>query len=560
MELSELWTRIPLVDQLRGYQPAWLKSDLAAGLSVAAVSLPTAIAYPVIAGLPIETGLFATIFSLVGYALFGPSRHLMVGPDTATCIMLGSILTTLGAVQAAEREPIALSLTLAVGCLCFVAGALRLGFIANFLSRPILVGFLAGISISLIIGQIGRLTALKLEASGWVGSVLELFTRLNQIHWPTFLIGAGTLVVLRLVRAWKPALPMALFAIAICIGLSAMLGLEKYGVAVLGPLPAISFRAMAPSLSSAANLNFLGGALAITLVGFGSGIVTARSFAMKRHRDVDADQELVGFGAANIVSGLFGGFPVTASDSRSAVNFAVGGKTQLTALVAAFSFAIAVVYVSGALTYLPLATLGAILVSAAIDLIDLREFRTLLRLSRAEFCFALITTLAVLAVGVLQGVFISITATLAHLLWIAARPRVALLGRIAGSPGLYKLHRYPEARAIPGMTIVVLEAPLVFFNADFVKHRLLKLTRALRPEDKWFVVDAAAVNMLDSTGVEKLEEIRASLAARGIALGLADLNTGARQMVDRAELSERLGEGMIFSSAEAAAVVFEARK
>lgn len=560
MKVTDLWNKIPLVDQLRGYQPAWLKSDVGAGLSVAAVSLPTAIAYPVIAGLPIETGLFATIFSLVGYACFGPSRHLMVGPDTATCIMLGSILTTLGLVQAAEREPVALALTLAVGCLCFVAGALRLGFIANFLSRPILVGFLAGISISLIIGQIGRMTALKLAASGIVGSILELLSRLHEIHWPTFLIGAGTLVVLRLVRAWKPALPTPLFAIAVCIGLSAMFDFQAQGVAVLGPLPAISFHLMTPALSSAVKLDFLGGALAITLVSFASGIVTARSFAMKRHRDVDADQELVGFGAANIVSGAFGGFPVTASDSRSAVNFAIGGKTQVTALVAASSFAIAVVYVSSALTYLPLATLGAILISAAIDLIDLHEFRVLLRLSRAEFCFAVITTLTVLAVGVLQGVFISITATLAHLLWIASRPRIALLGRIAGSPGLYKLHRYAEARAIPGMTIVVLEAPLVFFNADFVKHRLLKIARTLRPEDKWFVLDAAAVNMLDSTGVGKLEEIRASLAERGVAFGIADLNSGAKRIVDRAGLSKGLGEAMIFPSAEAAAAVFEARK
>lgn len=560
MTLSELSSTIPIVEQVRAYKRDWIRSDVAAGLSVAAVSLPTAIAYPVIAGLPIETGLFATIFSLVGYALFGPSRQLMVGPDTATCIMLGSILTTLGAVAVEERVAVSLTLTLAVGCLCFIAGALRLGFLANFLSRPILVGFLAGISISLIFGQIGRLTALKLAASGIVGSIVELLMRLNEIHWPTLSIGVGTLVVLRLVRWWKPALPMPLVAIVVCVALSAMLDLQKYGVAILGALPAISFHVQAPSLSPVASLDFLGGALAIMLVGFGSGIVTARSFAMKRHRDVDADRELVGFGAANIVSGLFGGFPVTASDSRSAVNFAVGGRTQLTALVAAFSFAVAVVYVGKALAYLPLATLGAILISAAIDLIDLREFRALRQLSRAEFCFALITTLSVLAVGVLQGVFISITATLAHLLWIATRPRLALLGRIAGSPGLYKLHRYAEAQPIAGMTIVVLEGPLVFFNADFVKHRLLKIARALRPGEQWLVLDAAGLNMLDSTGVEKLEDVRAVLAGRGVAFGLADLNTRAKRMVDRAELSKRLGEAMIFSSAEAAAAVFEARE
>lgn len=559
MMLTDLWKRIPVLDQMRDYQPTWIKTDLAAGLSVAVVSLPTAIAYPVIAGLPIETGLFATIFSLIGYALFGPSRHLMVGPDTATCIMLASILTTLGVKEAGDRQVVSVALTMLVGGLCFAAGALRFGFLANFLSRPILVGFLAGISISLIIGQMSRLTAVPIKGDGLVGPIAEMLSRLRDVHGPTFLVGAGTLLLLRLGRSWKPNLPMSLIAIVLCIAISYLLDLAGKGVAVLGTLPQLSFHIAAPSLRSIANLDFLGGALAIMLVGFGSGIITARSFAMKRHRDVDADAELIGFGAANIASGLFGGFPVTASDSRSAVNFAMGGQTQLTALVAGISFAVAVVFIGGPLAYLPMATLGAILVSAAIDLVDLHEFRTLLRLSPVEFGFALVTTMTVLIVGVLQGVFISITATLAHLLWIASRPRLALLGRIPGSVGLYKLHRYAAAHPIPGITIVVLEAPLVFFNADFVKHRLLKIARGLGAADKWFILDAAAVNMLDTTGVEKLEEVRTALAVRGIALGLADLNTSATQMVSRAGLAQKLGDGMIFSSAEAAAAIFEAR-
>jgi len=559
MKLSAIWREISILDQLQGYQASWFRFDLAAGLSVAAVSLPTAIAYPAIAGLPIEAGLFATIFSLIGYALLGPSRHLMVGPDTGTCIMLASILTALGAKGPAERELISISLTLVVGCLCFLAGALRLGFLANFLSRPILVGFLAGISISLIIGQIGRMTAVPLEASGLVGPIVELLRRLPEIHWPTFLVGAVTLILLRLSRSWKPGLPAPLLAIVLGVILSAALNLAGHGVAVLGPLPEIAFALAPPSFKSVANIDFLGGALAVMLVGFGSGIITARSFAMKRHRDVEADRELVGFGAANIASGLFGGFPVTASDSRSAVNFAIGGRTQLTALIAATSFGMAVVFVGNILAYLPMAILGAILVSAAIDLIDLREFRTLLQLSPTEFFFAVVTTLGVLIVGVLQGVFISITATLAHLLWTASRPRLALLGRIPGRVGLYKLHRYADARPVAGLTIVVLESILVFFNADFVKHRLMKIAKSAPAGEKWLVLDAAGLNMLDSTGVEKLEEVRRYLAERGISFGLADLNTAVRLMVDRAGLSQRLGEQMIFPSAEAAAAIFEVR-
>jgi MFS superfamily sulfate permease-like transporter len=218
-----------------------------------------------------------------------------------------------------------------------------------------------------------------------------------------------------------------------------------------------------------------------------------------------------------------------------------------------------VLFIANLLAYLPAAILGAVLVSAAIDLIDLKEIRTLYRISRTEFIFAILTMLGVVVVGVLQGVFIAIAATLANMLWTASHPRFALLGRIHGRPGLYKLHRYPEANAIPGMTIVVLEAPLVFFNAEFVKRRLLKIANAQRAGAAWFVLDAAAVNVLDSTGIETLEELRNHLATDGVAFGIADLNSAARRILDRAGLTEAIGKDFVFASTEAAAVAFESR-
>ena len=548
----------PLFSQLAGYQPAWLKSDLAAGLSVAAVSLPSAIAYPAIAGLPIETGLFATIFALIGYALFGPSRRVMVGPDTATCIMLAGVLAASGVAQA-DRVELTLALTVTVGLLCFVAGALRLGFLANFLSRPMLVGFLAGIALSLIIGQIQRLTGVDIRSAGLVRPVLELALRIDQVHLLTLVIGLGTLAFLRVARHALPSLPASLIAIIALTLISYAAGLESRGVAVIGPLPGVTFEMHWPPLTMVINFDMVGGALAMMLVAFGSGAVTARSFAMKAGSTMDADKELYGFGAANIFSGLFGGFPVTASDSRTAVNFAVGGRSQLVGLIAAATLAVIVLYVAGALAYLPTATLGAILVSAAIDLIDLRELRMLLRISRLEFCFALITMIGVAVVGVLQGVFIAIAATFLHLLWSSSHPRLAVLGRIPGSAGLYKLHRYPEAQPIPGLTVVVLQSALVFFNADFVKRRLLTIARATRKDCRWFILDAAAVNALDSTGIAALEEVRAILAENGVAFGLADLNSRARRVIDHAGMADRLGTEMIFTSAEAAVAAFDAQ-
>lgn len=558
MDRSAALTRLPLLAQVRGYQAAWLKADLAAGLSVAAVSLPSAIAYPAIAGLPTEVGLFATIFSMVGYALLGSSRQLMVGPDTATCLMLAGVLATLGATVEADRVNLTLSLTIAVGLLCLAAGALRLGFLANFLSRPMLAGFLAGISLSLIIGQIKRLTSVQIETSGLFRPILEFIARVDETHVPTLVVGLGTLIFLRLLRHLAPSVPAPLLAVILGIALSMAVDLQSHGVAVVGALPQIAFSASLPSLGAVTNLDFLGGAFAIMLVSFGSGIVTARSFGMKARSEVDANKELFGFGAANIASGLFGGFPISASDSRTAVNFAIGGRTQLTSLVAAATVAGTVLFIADVLSYLPAATLGAILVSAAIDLIDLKELRTLRRMTPSEFWFAIITMLGVVTVGVLQGVFIAIAATLAHLIWTTSHPRLALLGRIPGSAGLYKLHRYPEAKPIPGLTIVMLQSALVFFNAEFAKRRLLKIASAVPAADKWFILDATAINVLDSTGLRTLEEVQRYLAERGVAFGLADLNNRSRQAIDRAGLRDRMGKEMIFPSAEAALAAFEA--
>lgn len=558
MALSASLQKFALFAQVRDYRAGWLAPDVAAGLSIAAVSLPTAIAYPAIAGLPTETGLFATIFGLVGYALLGPSRQLMVGPDAATCIVLAGVLTSLGAVGADDRLGVTIALTIAVGLFCFAAGALRFGFLANFLSRPMLVGFMSGISITLLIGQIKRFTAIPIQSEGLFRPLAEFASHVRETHLPTLAVGVGTLALLRVLRRLAPALPAPLLATVAGIGLSAVLDFRTRGIAVVGDLPPMSFSLSMPSYEMAFHLDFLGGALAIMLIGFGSGIICARSFAMKSRSTVNADKELYGFGAANIAAGLFGGFPVTASDSRTAVNFAIGGKTQLAALVAAGALAFAVLYIADVLAFLPTAVLGAILVSAAIDLIDLHELRALRRISPAELLFALITMLGVVVVGVLQGVFIAIAATLGHMLWSASYPRMALLGRIPGTAGLYKLHRYPEAEAIPGLTVVVLQSALVFFNADFVRRRLLKIGGATRATSKWLVLDAAAINVLDSTGVGTLEEVRARLADQGIAFGIADLNSGARRIVERSGLRDRLGPDMIFNSAEAAVDAYEA--
>jgi high affinity sulfate transporter 1 len=552
MTFSVALAKLPLVAQLKGYRLRWLGHDAVAGLSVAAVSLPAAIAYPAIAGLPIQMGFFAAIFAMLGYALIGPSRQLMVGPDTGTCIMLASVIAGLNIADGGDRVVAAQHLAILVGVLCFVGGLLRFGLLANFLSRPMLVGFLTGISISLIIGQITRLTAVPIHSSGLVRPIAEFIAHSGDIHTPTLLVGAASFLTIRLIQRLLPWSPAPLIVVIAAVAASAGLSLEQHGVAVVGTLPALSFAIAVPPIPTEHFADLLGGALAIMLVGFGSGVVTARSFAMKAHRDVDANRELLGFGGANLASGFFGGFPVSAADSRTAVNFAVGGRTQLTALVAAGGLAGAVLLVSDLLAILPNATLGAILVSAAIDLVDIHGLRAIKRISRVELAFSIVTILGVIIIGVLQGVFLAIAVTLAQLLLTASQPRIALLGRLPAAGALVKLHRHPNATPVPGMTIVMIQSAIVFFNADYLKHRLLKIARARALSSHHLVLDASAVNILDSTGIAKLEELQAELKEIGITLWISELNYRARKVLLRSSIAQNLGEDALFATTEAA--------
>jgi high affinity sulfate transporter 1 len=551
---------LPILGQLAGYRIGWLGSDLLAGLSVAAVALPTAIAYPAIADLPAEAGLYAAILPAVGYALFGPSRQLMVGPDTATTIMLASALLQLGVAGADQRVIVAAALAVLTGLLCVVAGLARFGFIANFLSRPILVGFLAGVALSLLIGQIGRLTQVPIESEGFFRPLIELAGKIQSVHLPTLFIGGGLFLLLRVLRKLAPRFPGPLAAIAIGVIIGIATDPARYGVVVVGAVHAALPTPALPWPSGIAFDDLLLAALGILLVSFGSGIVTARSFGAKNHYDVDGNRELIGFGAANIASGLFGGFPVTSSDSRTAVNDAVGGRTQIAALVSAAALLGTVLFVSDALAYLPVAALGAVLASAAIDLIDLRALAALWRVSRIEFLLALATIAGVIAFGVLHGVMLAVAGTLAHLLWLASQPRDALLGGIPGRDGLYKLHIHPEARPIPGLTLYLVEAALVFFNADYVKHRMLNIAERRREGTAWFILDGSAINLLDSTAVAALEDVRMALAERSITFGIAGLHSRPRQTIERSGLADRIGAAMIFESTEGAVAAFHARK
>jgi high affinity sulfate transporter 1 len=548
----------PLFASFAGYRPGWLRGDVAAGLAIAAVGLPTAIAYPAIAGLPPETGLYASIAPLVAYAVFGPSRQLIVGPDAATVTVVAAVLAAIPGLAAADRPGVAAMLAHLVGLLYLGGRLLGLGVLSTFLSRPILVGFFAGISLSIIVGQFKRVTGVPIEADGLIAPVIELARKAALIHWPSLALAAAMFAVLQAASVLRSPVPGPVVVVVIAVGLSWLLDLPAHGIATVGDIPSDVPALAFPSTAGAPPDQLLLGALAIFLVSFAAGIVTARSFGQRGGYPVDAGREMLGFGAANIAAGLFAAFPITASDSRTAVNATVGGRSQLAGVVAAAALLLTVLYLQPALSILPIPALGAILIAAALSLIDIPALREIWRISRMEFVFAMIALFAPISLGILNGVLIAIGATFAYLLHKMMYPRDALLGRIEGRDGFYKLHRTPAAQPVPGLAIVLVQGDLLFFNADHVHARLVAIADAAPPGTRWLVLDAGAVTQVDSTAAAMLEQVRADLDARGIRLGLAELHAEVRGLLDRAGLLAAVGPAMIFDDLDDALRAFEA--
>ena len=555
---SLAWARaiFPIVAQLERYRSAWLLKDVTAGLAITAVALPIGVAYPAIAGLPPIVGLYASILSLIAYAIFGSSRQLIVGPDAATLAILAASLAQVSTGSEPQRVLVSAVFAIAVGVMCLLAGACRLGFIANFLSRPILTGYLCGISLTLLTSQIGRLTTVPVESKGVLRPLIELGCQLAQIHVPTLVFGGGVLLLLRLLRWWSPRSPGPLVAVIIGTLLSFLLNLESFGITLVGKIPAVLPTLTLHMPEGIEVDDLVLEAFGILVVSFGSGIVTARSFGAKNRYRVDANRELIGFGAANIASGLFGGFPVSGADSRTAINDAVGGRTQFAGLVAAAALTLVLVALTDAMKYLPVAALGAVIASAAIDLFDAKELRRLWQTSHVEFLFALIAMLGVIGLGVLKGVLIAIVAAGVYLLARVSRPSDALLGCIPGRDGFYKLHREPRARAVPGLAIYLVQSSLVFFNIDYVRDRIRWIVERLPQSTRWFILDAEAVPTIDSTAAAVLGEISEDLSRRDLRFGVANLHAQPRELLARSGFLARIGPEMSFTRIEDAALAF----
>jgi high affinity sulfate transporter 1 len=547
---------LPILRGLAGFNRDWLRSDIPAGLSIAAVGLPSAIAYPAIAGLPPETGIYASIVGPIAYAIFGPSRLLVIGPDAATMTVLAAAMAAIIAAEPAaagiDRVAIASTLALGVGFFCIAAKLLKLGVLASFLSRPILVGFFAGVSLSILVGQIGRFTGVKIESEGLIPPLLEILRKSASIHWPSLLFGLLMFALLWAVRAFPVKVPGPVLVVVLSVVLSAIFDFQGRGIAVVGDIPSGLPMLSLPALHQMPLDKIVLGSAAIFLVSFGAGIVAARSFASRTGEEVDANQELIGLGAANIAPGLFGSFPISVSDSRTAINLSTGGVSQASGLVSAATLVAALVFLHSALRILPIPALAAILATAAISLIDVHELKKIWRISRMEFVFALIAMWGAISFGVLNGVIVAVAATLVYLVRKTMFPRDGLLGRIEGRHGFFDLARFPEARPVEGAAVFAIQGNILFYNADYLRMRLTTIAKELTAGTRCFVLDASAITHIDSTGATALAAVAEILAKRDIIFAIADLSEESRDILERAGVIKAIGAHNLFNGREEA--------
>ncbi|MDI6673035.1 SulP family inorganic anion transporter [Pseudomonas aeruginosa] len=538
---------VPGLDSLLHYRRAWFRPDVQAGLSVAAIQIPTAIAYAQIAGFPPQVGLYACILPMLIYALIGSSRQLMVGPDAATAAMVAAAITPLAAGDPQRLVDLSMIVAIMVGLFSIVAGLARAGFIASFLSRPILVGYLNGIGLSLLVGQLGKLFGYEAATSGFVAGILALLENLLHIHWPTLILGSLSLLLMVLLPRRFPQLPGALCGVLLASLAAALLGLDRYGVELLGEVPAGLPQLSWPQTSLEELKSLLRDATGITVVSFCSAMLTARSFAARHGYSINPNHEFVALGLANIGAGVSQGFAISGADSRTAVNDMVGGKTQLVGVVAALVIAATLLLLNKPLGWVPMPALGAVLLLAGWGLIDVQALKGFWKLSRFEFSLCLLTTVGVLSVGVLPGIFVAVSIAVLRLLYYTYRPSDAVLGWMHGIDGQVELAKYPQATTLPGLVIYRFDAPLLFFNADYFQQRVLAVVDGSERPNA-VLLNAEAMTNLDISGLATLHEVQQILKAQGVHLSLARVTGQTLDLLQRSSMLGEIKPPLVFSS------------
>jgi high affinity sulfate transporter 1 len=540
--MKRLLKWLPGVEMLRNYQAAWFANDLVAGLVLTTMLVPVGIAYAEASGVPGIYGLYATIVPLLAYALFGPSRIMVLGPDSSLAAVILAVVLPLSGGDPAHAVAVASLMAIVTGLTCILIGLLRLGFVTELLSKPIRYGYMNGIALAVLMSQLPKMLGFKIESSGPLRNFIQVVDAVmaGKTHITSFVIGLCTLVAIMLLKPYKkiPGILIAVVGATIAVGI---FGLADQGVKVLGQMPS-GLPSFALPLVAVEDLkSIVIGGIAVAMVSFADTSVLSRTYAAKLKTRVDPNQEMVGLGAANVATGLVQGFPISSSSSRTPVAEASGSKTQVTGVVGALSVALLLVVAPNLLQNLPNSALAAVVIAAAIGLFEFADLKRIYRVQRWEFWLSIVCFAGVCAFGVIPGIGLAIGLAVAEFLWDGWRPHYAVLGRVKDLRGYHDIKRYPDARLVPGLVIFRWDAPLFFANAELFSERVREAIAASPTPVKRFVVSAEPVTSVDITSADMLVELEEWMRAADIELRFAEMKDPVKDKLRRFELLGRFG-------------------
>lgn len=554
---SRLATWVPGLAVLRAYRGAWLRHDITAGLVLTAILVPAGMGYAEASGLPAITGLYATIIPLLAYAVFGPSRIMVLGPDSGLAALIAAAVIAPSAGDPQRAIALASLLALLTGALCIAAGLAKAGFITDLLSKPVRVGYMNGIALTIFVTQLPKLFGFSVKATGVVDGCADFVRGIGDgLANPIALaIGSGCLLVIFGLRATLPKIPGLLVAVVLATLAVTVFDLGGQ-LRVVGPVP----RGLPLPSLPAVGLDDIGrmfvAAIGIALVSFADTSVLSRTFAGRQGYRLDPNRELIGLGIANLAGGFFQGFPVSSSASRTPVAESAGSKTQLTSVVGALAIAGLVVFVPSLLQNLPTTALAAVVIAAAIRIFDFPALRIFYRVRRADFILATIGFFAVGTLGVLPGMAVAVGVSILDFVRRAWRPHDAILGRAEGVKGYHDIQRYPGAKQVPGLLLFRWDAPLFFANADLFRQRVVSAVDASAVPVRWVVVAAEPITDVDTTAAEMIQELDIELTARGVELAFAEMKDPVKDRLHRYGLEAKIGHEFFFPTVGVAVKAF----
>jgi high affinity sulfate transporter 1 len=542
---------LPGLETLRTYHRSWLPRDVMAGIVLTALLVPAGMGYAEASGLPAIYGLYATIIPLVAYAIMGPSRILVLGPDSSLAPLIAATILPLAAGSEAEAVALAGILAIFSGLFCVLAGLVHFGFVADLLSKPVRYGYMNGIALTVLLSQLPKLFGFSTDAQGVIPEARAFARGVadGETNRMALFIGVACLLVILGCKRWRPKIPGVLVAVVAATVAVGAFGLaERYDLSVVGSLPKGLPSFELPGVSTDDLSVLVAGAIGIALVSFADTSVLSRTFAIRGGYRVDPNQELVALGAANVAAGFFQGFSVSSSSSRTPVAEAAGARTQVTGLVGALAIALMLLFFPNLVRNLPDSALAAVVISAALGLIEVAGVRRLYRVRKTEFALSIVCFLGVAALGVIEGIFIAVGLALLNFIWRAWRPYDAVLGRVEGLKGYHDVTRYPEAERIPGLVLFRWDAPLFFANAEVFADHVRQAVASSPTPVRWVIVAAEPVTDLDTTAADVLWGLEEELAAEGVDLRFAEMKDPVKDRLKRYGLFDRFGDDHFYAT------------